>query len=33
MNGGASATIAKDHASVFFAVSNTAWYSLNGQRV
>jgi hypothetical protein len=27
-----SATIAKDHSSIFFAVSNTQWYSLNGTR-
>jgi hypothetical protein len=27
-----SASIAKDHASVFFAVTNTQWYSLNGTR-
>lgn len=27
-----SALIAKDHASVFFAVTNTQWYSLNGTR-
>jgi len=33
LNGGASASIAVNHASIFFAVSNTAWYSLNGERV
>lgn len=33
LNGGSSANIAVNHASVFFAVSNTAWYSLNGERV
>lgn len=33
LNGGASANIAVNHASIFFAVSNTAWYSLNGERV
>lgn len=27
-----SASVAKDHASVFFAVTNTQWYSLNGTR-
>lgn len=27
-----SASIAQDHASVFFAVTNTQWYSLNGTR-
>ena len=33
LNGGASASIARDHASIFFAVSNSSWYSLNGERV
>lgn len=33
LNGGSSASIAVNHASIFFAVSNTAWYSLNGERV
>ena len=28
-----SAAIAKDHTSLFFAVSNTQWYSLNGERI
>ena len=28
-----SASIAKDHTALFFAVSNTQWYSLNGERV
>lgn len=27
-----SAAIAQNHASVFFAVTNTQWYSLNGTR-
>ena len=27
-----SAVIAKDHTTLFFAVSNTQWYSLNGTR-
>ena len=27
-----SASIAKDHSSLFFAVTNTQWYSLNGTR-
>lgn len=27
-----SASIAQNHASVFFAVTNTQWYSLNGTR-
>jgi hypothetical protein len=33
LNGGSSASIAVNHASIFFAVSNSAWYSLNGERV
>ncbi len=27
-----SASVAKDHTSLFFAISNTQWYSLNGTR-
>lgn len=27
-----SATVDKDHSSLFFAVSNTQWYSMNGTR-
>jgi hypothetical protein len=27
-----SASIAKDHSSLFFAVTNTQWYSMNGTR-
>lgn len=27
-----SATIAQNHTTLFFAVSNTQWYSLNGER-
>ena len=33
LNGSTSASIASNHASMFFAVSNTQWYSLNGERV
>jgi len=32
VNQATSASIAQNHASVFFAVSNTEWYSLNGTR-
>jgi hypothetical protein len=32
INGTTTALIAKDHSSLFMAVSNTAWYSLNGTR-
>lgn len=28
-----SASIAQNHTTLFFAVSNTQWYSLNGERV
>ena len=27
-----SATIAKDHTSIFFAVTNNIWYSINGSK-
>ena len=27
-----SATISKDHVSIFFAVTNTMWYSINGTK-
>jgi hypothetical protein len=33
LNGGSSANIAANHATLFFAVSNTAWYSLTGERI
>ena len=32
INNGTTALIPKDHTTLFFAVSNTAWYSLNGTR-
>lgn len=33
INGTTSASIAQNHTTLFFAVSNTQWYSLNGERV
>ena len=32
INGSTSATIDKDHVSIFFAVTNTIWYSINGTK-
>ena len=32
INISSSASIPKDHTTLFFAVSNTQWYSLNGER-
>jgi len=32
INQATSASIAQNHTSIFFAVSNTEWYSLNGER-
>jgi hypothetical protein len=32
INNTTSASIPKDHSTLFFAVSNTEWYSLNGER-
>jgi hypothetical protein len=32
INGTTSASIDKDHVSIFFAVTNTMWYSLNGTK-
>ena len=32
LNGGSSSTIDKDHVSIFFAVTNTMWYSINGTK-
>jgi len=32
INNTTSASIAQNHSSIFFAVSNTDWYSINGQR-
>lgn len=33
INGTTSASIASNHATMFFAITNTRWYSLNGERV
>ena len=32
INNTTSASIAQNHSSIFFAVSNTDWYSINGER-
>ena len=32
MNQGTSASISKDHTSIFFAVTNSLWYSINGTK-
>jgi hypothetical protein len=32
INQGASASISKDHTSIFFAVTKTMWYSINGSK-
>ncbi len=32
INNTTSASISQNHSSIFFAVSNTDWYSINGQR-
>lgn len=32
INNTTSVVIAKDHSSIFFGVSNTNWYTLNGER-
>jgi hypothetical protein len=33
INGTTSASIAQNHASMFFAITNSRWYSLNGERI
>lgn len=33
INGTTSASISVNHSSLFFAVSNTQWYSLHGERI
>lgn len=33
INGTTSASVAQNHSTMFFAISNSRWYSLNGERV